>query len=147
VDTVAPKAYPQIEAHIGFSADGRGEGVAYVRLSGGSADGGALLLRVPFVTKRYPALLDREIGYAALTAVARRLREREIDRVNLLVDDERLVEDLRNRRDVPQALGLAYVRLGCVLNQFRTYEVGCAPAGSSDLTARARAEVAMHVAA
>lgn len=145
---MAQKAYPKVEARVGFAADGRGEGVAYVRVgTRASADAGPLLLRVPFTTKRYPALLEREVGYAALTAVARRLREREICRVALLVDDERLVEDFRDRREVPQALDLAYVRLGCALNQFREYEIGHAPSGSFDLTARARAEVAMHVAA
>ena len=145
---MAAKAYPRVEAQVGFAADGRGEGVAYVRVgTRGSADGGPLLLRVRFTTKRYPALLDREVGYAALSAVARRLLEREICRVALLVDDRRLVDDFRDRRDVPQALDLAYVRLGCALNQFREYEIGHSPTGSSDLTARARAEVAMHVAA
>ena len=143
---MAPKAHPQVRAQVGYAADGRGDGVAYVRLGEVPGDG-SLLMRVPFKTKRYPALLDREVGYAALTAIARRLHERQICRVALLVDDERLVEDFRDRREVPQALDLAYVRLGCALNQFRDYEIGPAPTESSDLTARARAEVAMHVAA
>ena len=144
---MARKTYPQVKAQVGFAADGRGDGVAYVRVAESGASGPGSLLRIPFKTKRFPALLDREVGYAALTAVARGLRERDVCRVSLLVDDARLVEDFRDRRDVPQALDMAYVRLGCELNQFRDYEIGAAPSESSDLSARARAEVAMHVAA
>lgn len=145
---MARKTYSKMNAEVGFAADGRGDGVAYVRVAEpASCKPASLLLRIPFKTKRFPALLDREVGYAALTAVARGLRERDVCRVALLVDDERLVEDFRERRDVPQALDLAYVRLGCELNQFRDFEIGQASVESSDLSARARAEVAMHVAA
>ncbi len=144
---MARKTYPKIKAQVGFAADARGEGVAYVRVGDAGSTTPGSLLRIPFKTKRFPALLDREIGYAALTAVARGLRERDVCRVALLIDDERLVEDFRDRRDVPMALDLAYVRLGCELNQFRDYEIDQAPVESSDLSARARAEVAMHVAA
>jgi hypothetical protein len=57
------------------------------------------------------------------------------------------VGDLQEHRDVPQALTLAYVRLGCALNQFREHEIAGSPQGESDLTARAQSEVAMHAAA
>jgi hypothetical protein len=42
---------------------------------------------------------------------------------------------------------MPYVRLGCALNQFRRYEIADLPPGDADLSARARSEVAMHVAA
>jgi hypothetical protein len=48
---------------------------------------------------------------------------------------------------VPSALTLAYVRVRCSLNQFREYQIADPAERESDLTARARSEVAMHVAA
>ncbi len=129
---------------VGFAADAGGSGIAYARVG----DSGARrVLRVPFAVKRYPALLDREVGYAALGAVCAALRRRGIERVSLGVDDARLAADLREHRDVPAALALGYVRVRCALNQFHTYEIADAPADESDLTARARSEVTMHVAA
>lgn len=139
----------RVRATVGFAADQRGEGVAYARLArpSGAGAGRGALVRVPFRLQRMPALLDREVGYAALTAVATHLKERGIERVGFVVDDARLVEDLHERRDVPQPLGLPYVRLGCALNQFREYDVAPLRGDGSDLSARARAEIAMHVAA
>jgi hypothetical protein len=132
-----------VDAATGFAADAQGNGVSYLRLQLGRT---ARVLRVPFSVRRYPALLDREIAYAALTAAAAVLHRRGIDRVRFLVDDTRLVSDLHEHRDVPAPLTLAYVRLRCTLNQFKEYDI--APSsGESDLAARARSEVAMHVAA
>lgn len=133
-----------LNAATGFAADAQGNGIAYVRL-GDTAS--ARILRVPFTVKRYPALLDREVGYGALTAVSAALRRRGVERVRLRVEDARLAGDLLEHRDVPAALTLAYVRARCALNQFREYEIAEPPASESDLTARARSEVAMHVAA
>lgn len=132
-----------MSAAVGFAADARGNGVAYVRL-GGSA---SRVVRVPFQVKRYPALLDREVGYAALTAVGTVLRRRGVRNVQLRIDDERLAGDLLEHRDVPAPLTLAYVRLRCALNQLGEYEVAPAAAADADLAARARADVAMHAAA
>jgi hypothetical protein len=128
----------------GFAADAAGNGIAYVRLG---ENGAGRVLRVPFATKRFPALLDREIGYAALTAICAALRRRGVERVRLSFDDARLACDLREHRDVPSALTLAYVRVRCALNQFQEYEIADPAARESDLTARARSEVAMNVAA
>jgi hypothetical protein len=136
---------PLVDAATGFAADAQGNGVAYARLLLGDA-ATPRVLRVPFTVKRYPALLEREVGYAAIAAVAAVLRRRGIERVRFTLDDARLVEDLREHRDVPSALTLAYVRLRCALNQFKEYDLA-ASSGESDLTARARSEVAMHVAA
>jgi hypothetical protein len=127
----------------GFAADSAGNGIAYARLG----ENGARVLRVPFTVKRFPALLEREVGYAALAAVCSALRRRGIGRVRLCLDDNRLACDLREHRDVPAALTLAYVRVRCALNQFENYEIADPAAAESDLTARARSEVAMHIAA
>lgn len=132
-----------LQVTVGFAADQAGDGVAYVRI-GEAAE--APVLRVPFTVTRYPALLEREVGYAAVTACASALRSRGILRTRLIVEDARLAQDLLEHREVPHALTLAYVRLRCALNQLREYEIAAADA-SGDLTARARSEVALHVAA
>ena len=126
---------------VGFDADEAGNGVAYARPGAGRT------LRVPFSVRRYPALLSREVGYAALTAVAHALRDRGIQRTEFCIDDARLASDLREHRDVPAPLAVSYVRLRCALNQFREYRIADPPASESDLTARARGDVAMHAAA
>ncbi len=133
-----------IDAATGFAADAQGNGVAYVRLMLGATP---RVLRVAFTVKRYAALLDREVGYAALTAVGAVLRRRGVERVRFTLDDAHLVSDLREHREVPPPLTLAYVRLRCALNQFKEYDIAASAAGESDLTARARSEAAMHVAA
>ena len=104
----------------------------------GSVRRTASVLRVPFTVKRYPGLLEREVGYGAFAAVSGALRRRGIESVRLRTDDARLAGDLREHRDVPSALTIAYVRLRCALNQFRAYEIAVPAAGESDLTARAR---------
>lgn len=132
------------EVAVGFAADMQGNGVAYARLGAGSER--ARIMRVPFSVKRYPALLDREVGYAALTAVSAALRGRGVRRVRFSIEDGRLASEVREHRDVPAPLALAYVRLGCALNQFAEYEIADPP-GESQLSSRARSEVAMHAAA
>jgi hypothetical protein len=132
-----------VEAETGFAADTHGNGVAYARVMLGSTP---RVLRVPFSVKRYPALCDREVGYAALTALAAALQKRGIPSARFRTDDARLADDLREHREVPGPLALAYVRLRCALNQFKEYDVAALPA-ECDLTARAKGEVAMHVAA
>lgn len=133
---------PMVEATVGFAADARGFGVAYVATKWTK---GSLLLRLPFKVQRYPALQDREVGYAALLVVAQALRERGIRRVAFDVADTELVADLVERRPVPPAIALPYVRLGCELNAFAGYTL--AANGGDDLAARARAEVALSFAA
>jgi hypothetical protein len=133
-----------VYATVGFAADPDGIGISYVRLRGKQTES---VVRVPFTVTRYPALLEREVGYAALTAVAVALRGRGVSRVKFFLDDARLKRDLCEHCDVPSAIAMAYVRLRCMLNQFCDYDVACLAEGESDLAARARSEVAMHVAA
>lgn len=135
---------PMIDATVGFAADEAGFGIAYAALSAGSNQKS---VRVPFTVRRYPALLDREIGYAALTAVADKIAEMGCKRVRFRVPDDRVVNDIAERRDVPAPLAIEYVRLGCALNRFAEYRLDVDGEGADDLTARARAEVTLHVAA
>ncbi|MHB8239673.1 MAG: hypothetical protein ACYDFS_08525 [Vulcanimicrobiaceae bacterium] len=130
------------EAQVEYAADERGWGLAYIRLGSGKSGG---LLRVGFEVCRYPALLEREVSYAALSAVCHVLRARGVRRVAIFVPDAQIVADIGERRELPAALLLPYVRLRCELNQFAEHSV--AVAGDRELAARARAEVALHVAA
>lgn len=139
------KVMRAVNASVGYAADDAGNGVAYVRM--GLKEGGPRVLRVAFRVQRQPALSGREVGYAALTAVCAAVRRRGLDFVRFAVDDAALIGDLRKPGNVPPPLALPYVRLGCALNQFRRYETAALPASDADLTARARSEAAMHVAA
>ncbi len=125
---------------IGFAASDRGEGVAYASLG---ARGAGSPVRVGFRCRVQPALLGRDVAYAALTAVADELQARGIERVILTLDDDRLPAELAERRSLPSALVVPYVKLGCALNRFRDAKVE----SSHDLTARARAEASFLVAA
>jgi len=126
---------------IGFAAGRHGHGVAYVKF-GERADA---LMRVPFSVSRLPALDGREISYAALTAALRVLLERGTSRLEIAMDDALLVEELQRRRDVPRALTLPYIQLGCLLN--RLQDVTFAPCAGADLSRRARSEVEAAAAA
>jgi hypothetical protein len=132
---------PEIDAEIGYAADPRGGGVAYARVSTADAEH---LLRVPFRAGR-TSLPERAAGYAALTAVTRALHARGRGRIRFALDDVALIEDLAGRRTVPEALVLPYVRLRCALNQLEDFSVE--PSAEGDLAQRARAEVALNVAA
>ena len=133
-----------IEATVGYSADERGAGVAYVELQAAQT---RKLIRVCFTVARYPALLGREIGYAAMAAVVERIVELGCFRVAFHLNDAALIEDLRERRDVPAPLTLSYVTLRCALNRLADYHLADGGLSAEGLNARARAEVALHVAA
>jgi hypothetical protein len=128
-------------AEVGFAAGRAGTGIAYADVSG---RGQKRLLRVPFRVHARGAE-DRVIGYAALTAIVRALRRWHVERVRLAVNDPALVADLGGHREVPGSLVMPYVRLRCMLNQLAEFDV--IEASESDLTQRARAEVALNVAA
>ncbi|HTX59763.1 MAG TPA: hypothetical protein VMH02_08775 [Verrucomicrobiae bacterium] len=130
----------RVNAAVGYAADERGWGVAYARLADGDR-----LLRVAFPVRRVDGS-EREVGYAALAAVAHALRERQAGAVCLTIADRDLVDDVNGRRDLPEAVVLPYVRLRCALNAFAAVELRTGDQ-AGDLTQRARAEVALHVAA
>jgi hypothetical protein len=132
-----------VEALAGYAADARGNGVAYVRLAAPTEEH---LLRIPFSVRRGRDLNGREVGYGALAAIAGELRKRGVRKAAFRLEDSQLIEDLDAHRDVPEALVLPYVRLRCVLNQFADHSL-LLDNGAADLAQRARAEVALHVAA
>ncbi|MBV8601837.1 MAG: hypothetical protein JO359_09780 [Candidatus Eremiobacteraeota bacterium] len=136
------KARRQTLQHVrvAFAANPRGDGLAYVRTADGSP------LRVPFRVERSPALLGHEVGYAALLAVSAALRAKGMRAVRIGIADARIVDDLTERRALPAALALPYVRLRCALNTFARAEVVATPE-DEELSSRARAEVELAVAA
>ena len=129
-----------VEVEVGFGAGNGGRGIAYARIRGGA--GSEQLLRVTFRVPR--AFDDAEVGYAALTAVARALRKRRLKNVRLAVDDSGLVDGLSGG-EIPPAIVLPYVRLKCALNGFDDVRVSATQ--TNDLAQRARAEVALLPAA
>jgi hypothetical protein len=130
-----------IDVKVGYGADRRGRGIAYATVATAK---GPRLLRLPFRMVPAPPE-DRAIGYAALTEVARALRERGCRRVNFTLGDAQFVGEIVAQRDLPETLALAYVRLRCALNALEAYAVTAGATG--DLTQRARAEAALNLAA
>jgi len=128
-----------VQVDVGFGAERGGRGIAYARIRDGAAEH---LLRVAFKMRR--EFTDDEVGYAALTAVARTLRKRRLSKVRLSVDDFALVQSLGGGEIAPNMV-LPYVRLKCALNGFEHVRVSAAKPG--DLAQRARAEVALLPAA
>ena len=133
-----------IDAAVGFAADDFGNGVGYVDLRTPRAQ---RVARIDFSVRRIPALLGREVGYAALTGVAKRIADSGFEEASFRVSDPQLVDDLDGKAEIPPALALAYVNLRCQLNRFRFAAVLADESAAEDLTARARAEVTLHVAA
>jgi hypothetical protein len=127
-------------ALLGYAADERGNGLVYARVT---APGGRYLLRLPFLVA--PKVSERGVGYAATAATARRLRERGYRRVRFQLGDAGLATEMGSRVELPEALVLPYVRLRCLFNAFESAVVESGDA--EDLSARARAEVALNQAA
>jgi hypothetical protein len=132
---------PVVEATVGYAAGSRGNGVAYAQLTGGVE----ALYRVPFRVGVPSPFPDRAIGYAALTAVSHALCKRGFRDVRFLLGDSQLAREIASGADVGETLVLPYVRLRCSLNSLAAFDVG--EGAADDLTQRARAEVALNVAA
>ncbi|HEY9086395.1 MAG TPA: hypothetical protein VIN40_10750 [Candidatus Tyrphobacter sp.] len=127
---------------IGYAADDRGRGVVYARVR---RRGGERVLRLAFRIERCPGLGDREVGYAALSAIAPLIRK-QVAEIVFEVGDADLVDDLTRRRDLPVPLMLPYIRARCALNAFESYALKSG-ADANDLAARALAEVTIRIAA
>jgi hypothetical protein len=140
----AQRSLKTIDAAVGFAADDVGNGVGFVDLRTPRAQ---RVARVDFSVRRIPALLGREIGYAALTAVAKRIADSGFEEASFRLADSQLVDDLDGKTEVPSPLALAYVNLRCQLNRFRLAVVLDDESAAGDLAARARAEVTLHIAA
>jgi hypothetical protein len=136
-----------VSVTVGFAASGDGSGVAYATLR--KADGASeSLVRVGFRCRSLSALRGRDVAYAALIAVAKDALRRDLRCVELRTADREIALDLEQHRAVPQALMLPYVVLRCALNRFREARViAVEDEAVRDLTARARAEVFLGVAA
>jgi uncharacterized membrane protein len=131
----------EVDVTVGYAAAGDGAGVAYARLAGAA---GEHLLRVPFEV-RWSKHDEREAGYAALTAVAVRMRRAGVQRVRFALGDGNLLAEIAGHREPADCCVLPYVRLRCALNQLGSFRLELST--DEDLAQRARAEVALHTAA
>jgi hypothetical protein len=130
---------------VGYAADGTGSGVACARVVEGAWERS---LRVPFAVRRLPALLGRDVAYAALTAVADEVRRSGVVEAEFMIDDERVAADVSQRRTLPGPLAMPYVRLRCTLNRFRLAAIHAASNPvTRDLAEAARTELGLLVAA
>lgn len=130
---------------VGYAADRAGNGIAYAAIATGSGRSAA---RVTFGAVPLGALDGRELGYAAVTAVAAYLRGRGFNRVRLRIADENVVDELSGRRPVPLPLAMAYVKASCALHGFSAARVERGePIETYDLQTRASAEVALRAPA
>lgn len=127
-----------INAELGYAADDRGRGIVYAQLG---ILGKAHLMRIAFRLRS--SYGEREVAYAALTAIARTLHRRGIGMVRFVIEDEQLISEVTvAATELPAAMVLPYVRLKCALNQFASWALVSAP--QADLTQRARAEIALN---
>ncbi len=130
---------------VGYAADSTGNGIAYAAIATGTERTAA---RITFGAQPLPAVDGRELGYAAVGAVATYLRGRGFGRLRLRLADETVVDELNGRRPVPLPLAMAYVKARCALNGFSVARVERAePIETNDLQARARAEIALRATA
>jgi hypothetical protein len=127
----------------GFAADER-HGICYATVGGGAR---GTLVRVEFACRPLAVLQGRDVAYYALEALANELLRRRVQRVEIHIDDDRLLEDLAERRTVPNPLIVPYVALRCTLNRFEQASVRRAGSVARDLSARAQAEVYLDIAA
>jgi hypothetical protein len=144
--THALRNRPAADVALGYAADPAGTGVAFAAVATGTTAG---VVRVPFRVQRLAGLDGREVGYAAVTAVAAHLRSRGFGRVRLRVADTHVVDELTGAKNVPStALAMPYVAARCALRGFAAARIECAdPRDVADLTNRAIAEATLHVAA
>jgi hypothetical protein len=136
-----------ISVTLGYAAGPEGDGVAYAALGAGSGRPESLV-RVSFRCRPQAALLGRDVAYAALGAVAAELLERGIAAAVFRIAEASVPRDLDERRAVPSPLIVPYVTLRCALNRFASATVSHAVDRTiRDLTARARADASLTVAA
>jgi hypothetical protein len=121
--TATASRRPEAQALVAVVPCGQRRGLAGIKLAAqsGSPTGEYF---VPFAVGADPS--DREYAYAGLTAAIDRLRDLKIERALIVMDDDKLVEELERRAEPPRELFLQYVILGCKLNEFRRAKVVCA---------------------
>jgi hypothetical protein len=129
-----------IDAAVGYAADERGNGIAYVSAVKSET---RRLLRIAF--RVAAPVSERAVGYAALTAVARALAKRGVRGVRFVLSDREFAQEVATGSGVSDTFAIPYVRLRCALNALSRFEVRVS--STDDLTQRARAEAALNVAA
>jgi hypothetical protein len=143
--TYARRSRPAADVAVGYAADTTGHGIAFAAIATGTSTG---IIRLPFSVKRLPALEGREVGYAAVAAIAAHLKGRGFGRARIRLADEKVAADLNGTGDVPKALAMDYVKTRCLLRGLGPVRLETAePVEIRDLAGRAQAEVAFHVAA
>lgn len=124
---------------VGYAGGERRDGLAYARIAGA---GVTRLIRRSF---RVPEPGDdRAAAYGALTAIAAELTKGRRRGICFVISDALLAAQINNRSEVPEPLAIAYVRLRCALNAIGA---GITVGPTDELTQRARAEIALNVAA
>ncbi|GAC1404669.1 MAG: hypothetical protein NVSMB64_08270 [Candidatus Velthaea sp.] len=143
--TNARRTRPAADIAVGYAADSNGHGIAYAAISTGTSAG---IVRIPFAATALPALEGRDVGYAAVAAVADHLKRRGIGRARVRLADGKVVADLSGGGSPPKALAMPYVKTRCLLHGLGAVRLEQAePIEIRDLTNRARAEVSLTVAA
>lgn len=127
---------------VGFAAGSEGRGIAYAGLN---ESGVQQIIRVSFRVPHVARSRERAVAYLALTAVVHAVRRRGVTRARFVLPDAGFAEELSNGSTVADELTLAYVRLRCALNTLAEFFISTA--ANDDLTQRARAEVALNIAA
>jgi hypothetical protein len=126
-------------ATVGYAAGEGGVGLAYARLMG---SGAARVVRRVFRTADPGD--DRAVAYGAITAVADALAKRRLRGVRFVIGNAAVAAEIANRSGVPDPLMLAHVRLRCALNAL---DASVTLGTADELTQRARAEIALNLAA
>jgi hypothetical protein len=130
---------------LGYAVDERGAGIAYAAIYTGGA---ASILRLAFSVPRFPGLDGLEVGYAAVAVLAMHLKKRGVERVRIRIRDEHVAHDLSGIGAPPKSLAMLYVRARCLLRGLGSFRLESGESSELlDLTARAHAEVQLHVAA
>jgi hypothetical protein len=112
------------QAYVAVIRCGAGRGIAAVSLLDRAGSAGEHF--VPFSIREQPSQQGRDYLYAGVTAALDRLLSLGVRRVLVHVDDAQLVEELTQRSQPHRELALAYIVLGCKLNEFSNAKLALA---------------------
>jgi hypothetical protein len=104
------------QAHIAVIRCGAGRGIAAIALLDRAGSVGEHF--IPFSVREQPSQQGRDYVYAGVTAALDRLQSLGVRRVLIHVDDTQLIAELEQRSQPHRELTLAYIVLGCKLNEF-----------------------------
>ena len=109
------------QVHIAVIRCGAGRGIAAMSLLDRAGNRGEHY--IPFTVREQPSQQGRDYLYAGMTAALDRLLSLGVRRALIHVDDPRLVDELEHRSEPHRELTLAYIVLGCKLNEFSNAKV------------------------